>query len=240
MILGIDTSTTRLSLAVREPAQEPVCENSVSPRRHNEAILPKLESLLTNHGYTPADITGVAVGLGPGSFTGVRIGIATAMGLAQSLSLPVIGISSFLTIAAGVLANRVLVIGDARQNMLYASAYEKVGTKWQTIFTEQLLTPDGLADCLPDQAFTLAGPEAGKFYPELAGKISGLILAPESNCLPDAGTLIKLADKTLAAPVAVSFDHGGTSLEALVPIYLRRTHAEEMREKNMGTSCETA
>ncbi len=86
MILGLDTSTSRLSVALRHDGQTLVIKTLTTERRHNETLIPLLDEILREQGRTPSALTGVAVGLGPGSFTGIRIGIATALGLTQALS----------------------------------------------------------------------------------------------------------------------------------------------------------
>src|SRR5690606_3216507 len=101
----------------------------LAPRRQTELVLPMVESLLADAGLTAAQLDGVAFGRGPGAFTGVRVAVAVAQGLAFAIDRPVLGIS---TLASAALAafdrgarGPLLTAFDARMNELYLAVYER-------------------------------------------------------------------------------------------------------------------
>ncbi len=100
MIVALDTSTLTLSLALLTPQRELLEYRLVGPPQRQSEVLPgEIDALLTAHGKTLRDVTGFVVGLGPGSFTGLRIGLATVKGLAYALKVPVAGVSSLAALA---------------------------------------------------------------------------------------------------------------------------------------------
>ena len=165
-LLGLDTSTARLSIALEENRQRIHSQNVFLTKRHAEAILPEIESALAAVGWTPKQLDGVAVGLGPGMFTGLRVGIATAQGLSQALDIPMAGVSSFFAAAVGSGAPSVLVIDDAHQDLLYAALYTQSHAGWQSVQAEHLVSLRQLAEKLrPFPPWPSPGPEPNGFIP---------------------------------------------------------------------------
>lgn len=231
MIFGLDTSTSWLSLALRQDGRSLAHSHELLIKRHNEAILPALERLLAQVGKPPNALAGIAVGMGPGSFTGVRVGIATALGLAQALGVPVVGISSFLAVAAGSGADRVLVVADALKEMAYAAAFQMGSRGWETVLPEQLCDPADLPNQLPAGPWAVAGPGASQFFPLLTRYRKDLTLLPDEHAAPKAEVLARLADGTVPSPHAGQLQSGGMPLADIKPIYLRKTQAEEVRDR---------
>jgi tRNA threonylcarbamoyl adenosine modification protein YeaZ len=92
-LLAIDTATTRAVIALGTPDGSLVdARDWVAGYRHGEELLARIEALLADHGIAPGALGGVIVGTGPGAFTGLRVGIATAKGLAHAMALPVAGV----------------------------------------------------------------------------------------------------------------------------------------------------
>lgn len=137
-ILAIDTSTDACSVAISTPTG--VYQTlSVSPREHTQRLLPSVESLLAEHQLTLSQFDAIAFGAGPGSFTGLRIGLSTAQGLAYGADLPLIPISTLKAMAYSTIRLQALVkasqeseemsgsivipVIDARMNEVYWSAY---------------------------------------------------------------------------------------------------------------------
>ena len=124
--LGFDTATPYLALAlwssggVREVLVERV------ERDHAKRLLPELERLLAQAGLERQQLRGIAVGIGPGSYTGLRVGLATAQGLGRGLAIPVRGVPTLEAMAAGVLRADLLeaiIALDARHDNVYAARY---------------------------------------------------------------------------------------------------------------------
>jgi tRNA threonylcarbamoyl adenosine modification protein YeaZ len=100
LILALDCSTLTLSLALLRADGSVVEHRLVKPPiRQSEALPGEVDALLKAHGHSLADVTGFVCGLGPGSFTGLRIGLATAKGLAYALKKPIVGASSLAALA---------------------------------------------------------------------------------------------------------------------------------------------
>jgi tRNA threonylcarbamoyladenosine biosynthesis protein TsaB len=129
-ILAIETSSPRGSIALMEAATA-VCElEHERANAHGESIQPLIEEALASAGWSMSSIDRVAVGTGPGSFTGLRVGIALAQGIAEGLEVPLIGVGSLaamaLAVPAGEIGLRCAVV-DARHGELFAGAYDALG-----------------------------------------------------------------------------------------------------------------
>ncbi|MFK7991659.1 MAG: tRNA (adenosine(37)-N6)-threonylcarbamoyltransferase complex dimerization subunit type 1 TsaB [Sandaracinaceae bacterium] len=125
LLLALDTSTELGSVALVANAE---LRSEISARvrsRHGETLLPLVQQALSLGGADKAELTHLAVGLGPGSFTGTRVGVATAKGLAVALDLPLIGVVSLEAIALGAPSTRVNVVTDAHKGEVYAACYRR-------------------------------------------------------------------------------------------------------------------
>ena len=133
MIIAIDTATPAVSVALADPKGLVASLRLLRGRRHVETVMPAIEQLLAHADCSYADVTGIAVDRGPGLFTGLRVGVATAKALALALSVPVFVASSLeimvqqwidACVAAGVIVNaEVLAVIDARRKELYAQRF---------------------------------------------------------------------------------------------------------------------
>jgi len=131
LVLALDTSSAACVAAVVEHAEghagrreRVLAQRSVvAGRRHGELLAPLLSSVLADAGQQVRDVDAVAVGVGPGPFTGLRVGVVTATALGQALRVPVHGVCSLDAIGAA-LPGRVAVAGDARRREVYWAAYE--------------------------------------------------------------------------------------------------------------------
>ena len=136
-LVGFDTSMPVTSACVVPRRGDPVCTPAPSPDRllrapdHSAELLPVLAGLLERAGTDWDDVRAIAVGVGPGTFTGLRIGVATARGLAQGLSVPLHPVSSLAALAAGLAGGAppgrpLLSLIDARRGQVFAS----IGDRW--------------------------------------------------------------------------------------------------------------
>lgn len=125
LILGIDSSTDILGLALMDSGQLKGEYNLSLKRQHSEKLLPLMEQIFELLEIKAEDLGGVAVAVGPGSFTGLRIGITTAKMLGRIFSIPVKGISTLEIMAAGADGDYILPLLDARRKRVYYSFYQR-------------------------------------------------------------------------------------------------------------------
>ena len=127
-LLAIDTSTKHFSLAVARDGKVQRYRSILLKKVLSDSIMPAIQGILKKAGLTLAQIDGFAVGLGPGSFTSLRVGLATVKGLAFALKKPVVGVPSLDVLALNVTGDgQVCVVCDAKRNMVYACLYQKKG-----------------------------------------------------------------------------------------------------------------
>lgn len=127
-ILSIDTSTKNFSLAVSKDGRVLRYRNIYLDKILESSIIPAIEDILKAAKIRFLDLDGFAVGLGPGSFTSLRVGLSTIKAFALSTGKPVVGVSSLEAVAANVLGedcDEICVVMDARRNLLYACVYEE-------------------------------------------------------------------------------------------------------------------
>jgi tRNA threonylcarbamoyladenosine biosynthesis protein TsaB len=129
-VLAIDTSTSVTAVAVTEGARVLAEDHAPSHERHGNVILPRVQAVLAAASLQLADIDLLAVGVGPGSFTGLRVGLATVKGLAFALQKPLRGVSSLEVIASAALehAQQAAVLIDAFKNEVYAGVFQRVAS----------------------------------------------------------------------------------------------------------------
>ena len=143
-ILAIDTATEACSVALWNDGTVNA-HFELCPREHTQRILPMVQDILTTSGTSLTDINALAYGRGPGSFTGVRIGIGIAQGLALGAELPMIGVSTLMTMAQGAWrkngATRVLAAIDARMGEVYWAEYQR-DENGNIVIGDEMLTPD--------------------------------------------------------------------------------------------------
>lgn len=125
LLLALDTSTPRSSVALLDADRVVASATLGREQRHGEFIAPAIDFCLTHVGAQAGDVTGVAVGLGPGLYTGLRIGIATAKVFAAARTLPVVGLSGLDVLAFNVRLSRRLICTalDARRNEVFWALY---------------------------------------------------------------------------------------------------------------------
>lgn len=217
-ILAIDTATESCSVAVWNEGVV-ASRFEISPREHTQKILPMVKSALEEANLTLPLIDVLAFGRGPGSFTGVRIGIGVAQGIALGAELPMVGISSLATMAEGVLRTtgrtHVLVAIDARMGEIYCAQYYRDDAgKWLGEETEAVMKPEQFIESLRSITgeWAIAG-TGWQAYPNLKDTLSVDILETEIT-LPAAQDMLPLA--------VIAWNEGlATKVEDAEPVYLR-------------------
>lgn len=134
MLLSFDTATSLVTAALHDG--EDVVDERLSelPMKHGEHLAPLIEALLTDNGLVRQDLTAIAVGVGPGPFTGLRVGLVTARTLGYVLEIPVYGVCTLDVIAiealdSGAVSGDFLVATDARRKEVYLAAYDDQGRR---------------------------------------------------------------------------------------------------------------
>lgn len=215
VILAIDTATEQCSVALYTPTQ---LHERVIPtaRGHAEMILPLIDEVLRAAGLELGDLSGLAFGRGPGSFTGVRVAVSVIQGLALATRLPVVGISDLAAVAqqaveARALAPgaRVLVAMDARMQEVYWAVYELQPSGYVSQVGEEHVTPPQAVEALHSEFITGTAMRA---YPFLKEKWPRLQVI--DAVLPRAGTIAWLAVPELRAG-------RGVRAEDAQPVYVR-------------------
>ena len=218
-ILAIDTATEACSAALWNTGE--ICAHfELCPREHTQRILPVVQDILSQSGVTLAELGALAFGRGPGSFTGVRIGIGIAQGLALGAELPMIGVSTLATMAQGAFrksgATRVLAAIDARMGEVYWAEYvrDEQGI-WHGEESEAVLKPEAVKARLMQLSGDWVTVGTGwPAWPELAADATHLTITDGQVLLPAAEDMLPIAVYLLEKGKTVA-------VEKAEPKYLR-------------------
>ncbi len=133
LILAFDTATPAVTVAVHDGCDVVAHESAVDARRHGELLAPSIAAVLAKAGAQPGDLTAIAVGTGPGPYTGLRVGLVTARVLGSALSVPVDGVCTLDIIAAEARRSAggrdFVVATDARRREVYWARYAASGDR---------------------------------------------------------------------------------------------------------------
>jgi len=218
-ILAIDTATEACSAAVLS-GDTLVSRNSLLGRAAAESILGLVDEVLVQTGTTLKDLDAVAFGRGPGSFTGVRLAVGVAQGLAFGAGLPVVGVSDLRALAQQALdassdSMGVVVCNDARMHEVYWAfcARDREGLA-RLVEPERVGRPDTVQLPLGAQTPVLGVGTGFRAYPELGRLLQGKLTGIRAELLPRADEVARLAKVELLAGRAVP-------PEQALPVYLR-------------------
>jgi tRNA threonylcarbamoyladenosine biosynthesis protein TsaB len=222
LVVGFDTATPAVSVALHDG--ERVVSEAVAGdgRRHGELLAPMIAKVLADAGASRTDLTAVAVGVGPGPYTGLRVGVVTARVLGAVLGIPVHGVCSLDVIAAAVTSAGLpgqedfLVATDARRKEVYWARYDAAGGRREGPLV-------GSAASIPGAAGLAVAGSGGQLYPEAFGMVIG-------PAYPDARTLCAIVAGQLGGPSPVpllAVPLLAVPLLAAEPLYLRRPDARE-------------
>jgi tRNA threonylcarbamoyladenosine biosynthesis protein TsaB len=234
IVVAIETSTPQTSVAIASEAGL-LGSVSVAGKARQEAVTPALEQLLSWSDLDLDQVDGIAVGTGPGLFTGLRVGVETAKTLAQVLDVPILGISSLDALAFGVRHSQkqILAVIDGRRGEVFWSAYRSVpgGVARET---EPVVTkPDELVSGLAgtSQHVLAVGDGAILYRDTFQGIALRVEFASAIVAHPDAASLVEIA-----LPRFLRGEHD--RLTDIVPVYLRKSDAEiawDQRARNAAS-----
>lgn len=202
VLLAFDTATAQVSVALHDGSDVVAEQVSEQAMKHGEHLAPLIAAVLADAGATMADVTGIAVGVGPGPFTGLRVGLVTARTLGMALDVPVHGVCTLDVLAAeavasGAVVGDFVVATDARRKEVYVASYSAEGHRSEG---PDVLRPADAASTRPTVG------EGAALYPAAFPHAVGPLR-------PSAGWLARLVLAGMVEPLEPE------------PLYLRRPDA---------------
>jgi tRNA threonylcarbamoyladenosine biosynthesis protein TsaB len=222
LILGIESATAQVGCAIGGHEGVLASAHSAKVRRHAENLTPAIEFICRQAQVDLEDIGLVAVDVGPGLFTGLRVGIATAKAVAFALRVPMIGVSSLDLLAFPMRFSPRLIVAaiDARRGEVYYAFYRQVPGGVQRIGEHAVGSPDDLAsELLASGEDALLVGDGAHRYREAFDGLARVELVDPGNGHPSAASLVQLAH-------AQALREDFRQIDEIAPIYLRRPDAE--------------
>ena len=230
LILAFETSAKAASAVLLEDGRLLGESYQNTGLTHSQTLLVMAENLLAQCGKTVAQVTAVAVAAGPGSFTGVRIGVAAAKGFAWGRELPCYGVSTLeaMALSLGAWQGYVCPCMDARRSQVYNALFSVNQGTLERLREDRAIALSELAEELKalDGPIFLVGDGSTLTYRTLSGEIPNLVLPPEHRMHQRADGVALLAARKIAAG-----ESGDAN--ALTPNYLRLSQAERERMEKL-------
>ena len=231
LLLAFETSAKAASVALFQDSKLLGESYQNTGLTHSQTLMVMAEDLLTQCSHTPQDVQAVAVAEGPGSFTGVRIGVAAAKGFAWGSDIPCYGVSTLESMALGLGAYQgyVCPVMDARRSQVYnALFYVNRGVVSRVTEDRAIALSDLKTELLTlSEPIFLVGDGSTLTYNTLSGEIPGLVLPPEQKMHQRAvGVGLAALQKIAAGEIGDG--------NALTPNYLRLSQAERERLEKQG------
>lgn len=228
ILLSVDSSSQASTAALYRDG-EFLCEYTQNQKKtHSVKMLPMVEQMLSDVGVSLSEIDVFACGIGPGSFTGVRIGVATVRGFAKTLDKPCVGINSLEMLAHPVsdFCGKVVSLVSARENECYCAIYEK----GEQMLAPCVMTLGEIAEAVKNEDCLFVGDGAWENRDKLQNLVPHGTVARGKQNIISAAAAAEVALKKVAA------GQTGTC-ESLIPLYLRKSQAErEYEEKQRQTT----
>ncbi|MBL4674248.1 MAG: tRNA (adenosine(37)-N6)-threonylcarbamoyltransferase complex dimerization subunit type 1 TsaB [Arenicella sp.] len=226
-ILAIETATPSCSAALRIDG-EVVVRAEVGNNIHSQVLLGMIESLLAEAQLGPQALDAVTVGQGPGSFTGLRIGVGVGQGLAFGANCPMIGVSSLDALALQALGdNSVIAAIDARMGEVYWCEYQKIGDQIKRLSGLQVTPPTAVKFSNADVRGVVVG-SAWSAYPNQFSALNEWSAEIQSSIVyPSAGSLLRLAEEQYR-------QRKWLSAALFAPMYVRNDVAKKSTKKLPG------
>jgi tRNA threonylcarbamoyladenosine biosynthesis protein TsaB len=216
LILAIESATARVGCAMGTVEEIRASTFSARPRRHAESLIPQIRFVADQAGAAIDDIEVVAVDVGPGLYTGLRVGISTARAMAHTLGVPMIAVTSLETIARGARCDDDLVVAiDARRGEVFHSTFLAVDGHLSSGSEPAVSTPEALAETLAARApIRVVGD--GAIAHSAVFTARGLAVGDVETAFPSPDDVLRVAaarPNSVVPPTAVE------------PLYLRRPDA---------------
>ena len=227
-ILALETSAKAVSAAVSEDGKILCSGYQDTGLTHSRTLMPIVEHILKNAGLTVADMDAIAVAAGPGSFTGIRIGVAAAKGLAFAADKPAVGVSTLAAMARNVAFCDGLVVCamDARRQQVYNALFEAKDGQLTRLTPDRAISLEELAAELENdlRPKTVVGDGARLCFAHLTEAGISCRLAPAHLVMQNAMSVALEAE-------AMAAEGNLVSAQALEPVYLRPAQADRLRQK---------
>ena len=227
-ILGIDTSTMAANVAVIED-DKLICEYTINTKKtHSQKLMPMIENMLNLSDISIKDIEAIAICVGPGSFTGLRIGMATAKAMSHVNNIPIVGVNSLEVLATNMdLCNRkICSILDAQRNQVYTGKYIIENGELKELEEISINPIDDLLKELEESLdnWVILG-EATYKYKDKIESISNIEIPSSANNITKASSLCNVARKKIIENKDI---HNCYDIN---PMYIRKSQAEEQYEE---------
>ena len=226
LLLAFETSAKAGSVALMQEGKLLAESYQNTGLTHSQTIMSMAQDMLSSCGFTPQDVTAAAVAAGPGSFTGVRIGVAAAKGFAWGKQIPCYGVSTVeaMALQLGVYDGIVVSVMDARRNQVYNAVFEAQESSLRRLSEDRAISLEDLGAELKtyEKPIFLVGDGSILCYNTLKDQVPGLILPPEHKMHQRASGV------ALAAMEQIRQGIDGNAA-ALEPNYLRLSQAERER-----------
>lgn len=219
LVIALESSSRRASVAARFRGRVVQAELE-SDRAHASDLLPTIDRLVASLGATPKHLAAVVVGTGPGSYTGLRVGIATALGLARAGGAAVLGVPSGEALCFGACAvgSEIVLLLDARSGELYCAHYRRTAHEVETIVAPCVLRPSEVAAYLANEAVIFGDATVG----EAAALDAATRARVRTDIVPHASAVLELGTARIARGIE-------SALSDLEPLYLRPFAATERK-----------
>lgn len=227
-ILALDTSSMTATVAILDD-NKLIGEYTLNHKKsHSQKLMPMIDELIKSCDLTPNEIDVFAVSLGPGSFTGLRIGIATMTAMAQALDKTVVGVPTLEALAFNLHNTQGLVcpIIDAQRDLVYTGVYEWIDGEMVEVMQQQVLSIDELINMLKkeEKKVFFVGDALDKFYNILKENLGNQFNVPPTKFLiPTASSVGEVAKLKLEKGI----------ISDITPIYMRKSAAEVQYEEKM-------
>jgi tRNA threonylcarbamoyladenosine biosynthesis protein TsaB len=230
-ILAIETSTYAGSIAVvGDDAILGEYYFNIGPV-HTEKLIPSIDWLLSELGMVKSDLSGVAVSLGPGSFTSLRVGISTAKGICYSLGIPLVGVSSLKALAMNLpfAPYNICPVIDARKGEVFTSLFRFTNGELERILEDIVVSPEGLVEIIKDNTI-FVGDGALLYKDYLEDNLgSGIMFSPINTNFPRASNLALSEIGKFKEDRDNKYIYD--EIMNLTPHYLRKSEAEISKEE---------
>lgn len=227
-ILAIDTSAKVTSVCLFADNKIIATMSINNNLAHSQTLMPMINDIFTCSKFLLSDVDCFAVNIGPGSFTGLRIGIAAIKGLAFSRNIKCIGISSLKSLAYNLINSDCIIcpVIDARCNQMYTALFESNGTTLTRLFEDDCLKIDEIYKRLKDykKPIFFIGDGSVLCYNEINSKLDNVFLCNEICCNTNATSLALLARDADYLSEFIDCD-------SLIPSYLKLSQAQKERDK---------